>query len=59
MRDEKNKRKGVGGGVAAAAGVVAVGVGAVVSWKKKIKKFCSSDWSAEREPSSIMYMMDP
>lgn len=22
-------------------------------------KFCSSDWSAEREPSSIMYIMDP
>lgn len=21
-------------------------------------KFCSSDWSAEREPSSIMYIMD-
>lgn len=37
MRDEKNKRKGVGGGVAAAAGVVTVGVGAVVSWKKEKK----------------------
>lgn len=22
-------------------------------------KFCFSDWGAEREPSSIMYMMDP
>lgn len=22
-------------------------------------KFCSSDWSAEREPSSIMYIMNP
>lgn len=22
-------------------------------------KFCSCDWSAEREPSYIMYIMDP
>lgn len=45
MSDEKNKRKGVGG-------CVVVGV-------RIMKKFCSSDWSAEREPSSIMYIMDP
>lgn len=53
MRDEKNKRRGVGGGVAVAV------VGVRGGYHEKKKKFCSSDWSAEREPSSIMYMMDP
>lgn len=38
------------------------GVGSSVGWGwcgANHGKFCSSDWSAEREPSSIMYIMDP
>lgn len=56
-RDERKRERRVGGGVGVGA-VGGMGVGGVegVAYHGK---FCSSDWSAEREPSSIMYIMDP
>jgi len=51
MNGERDQRKR--GEEWAAVGVVVV-VGGTYHGK-----FCSSDWSAEREPSSIMYIMDP
>lgn len=55
MNGERDERKEW-----AAVGVGVVGVVVVVGWGGAYHgKFCSSDWSAEREPSSIMYIMDP